>query len=89
MRIYTKLIMIMHLTNKLYHIRKYNCQEYNVPTPQHPQNTWTSIGKAYYYIDHVPTDRRQHSNIVDVLSFGELTVILIIIWLLQKLDRIC
>jgi len=35
MRVYVQLLLIMRLECKLCHIKKSDCQEYNVPTLQH------------------------------------------------------
>ena len=50
--------------------------------------TWTSPdGKTHNRIEHILIDRRWHSSILDVDLSGELTVILITIWWLQKLGK--
>ena len=51
--------------------------------------TWNSPdGKTHNQIDHILIGRRWHLNIQDVLISGEMTVILITIWWLQKLGKV-
>ena len=50
--------------------------------------SWNSPdGKTHHQIDQVLIDRRWHSSILDVRFSGEMSVILITIWWLQKLGK--
>jgi exonuclease III len=67
MRVYKKLIMIMELATSKNLIVKSRmfpyCNIYKF--------TWTSHdGKPHNQIDHILIDRRRHSSILDVQSFG-------------------
>jgi len=49
---------------------------------------WTSPdGKTHKQIDHILIDRRWQSSVLDYEVAGELTVILITFWWLQKLGK--
>jgi hypothetical protein len=57
------------------------------PTHIH-KYTWTSPNKkTHNQIDHMLIDNRWHSSVPDYDLSGELTVILITIWCLQKLRK--
>jgi len=52
--------------------------------------TWTSLdGKAHKQTDHISVDRRWYSSILDVYEVsGELTLVPMTKWWLQKLGKI-
>jgi len=56
--------------------------------PNQNKYTWTSPdGKTDNQIGHILIDRRWHSSILEYEVSGELNVILITIWWLQKLGK--
>ena len=82
---YIRIVMIMVLNSKLCHIKNLVVKGTMFLRRNIHKYTWTSPdGKTHNQIDHVLIDRRWHSNITDCKVSGELTVILISIWWLQK-----
>jgi hypothetical protein len=67
MKVYTKLVMTKKLESQNLTIKSTKFPHRNI----HKYNWASPDGKTHIQIDHILTDRRRHSSVLDVRSFKE------------------